>query len=92
MNHLERLLQDDLNHLVDRLAITAPEGLVPSCAERRPDLLAQLAESEARLSAARQDLLERYAAWRDALAECEDLWALTQLAATSPAPGDRRAA
>jgi hypothetical protein len=92
MNALERLLQDDLNHLVDRLAITTPEGLVPGCAERRPDLSAQLVESETRLSAARQDLLERYAVWRDALAECGDLWALAELAAASPAPADRRAA
>jgi hypothetical protein len=92
MNALEQLLQDDLNHLVDRLAITTPEGLMPGCAERRPDLLAQLAESETRLSAARQDLLERYAGWRDALKECEDLWALAELTAESSAPGDRRAA
>ncbi len=92
MDALDRLLQEDLNHLLDRLAVTTHEGLVSGCAERRPDLLAQLAESETRLSARRKDLLERYAAWRDGLEEYGDLWALAELSAASPAPGDRRAA
>ena len=53
---------------------------------------AQIADEIARLSAARQGLLERYAAWRDGLEEYGDLWALAELAAASPASGDRRAA
>ena len=92
MNALERLLQDDLNHLIDRMAATTHAGLVTGCGERRPDLLAQLAESETRLSTVRQSLLRGYAAWRDALEECSDLWALADLAASPPAADDRRAA
>ena len=93
MNALERLLQDDLNQLIDRMAATTHEGLVVGCGERRPELLAQLADSEMRLTTARQTLLEHYAVWRDALAECSDLWELADLAATVPATeGDRRAA
>ena len=92
MNTLERLLQDDLNHLIDRMAAAARPGLVTGCEERRPDLLAQLAESETRLSTVRQSLLRGYAAWRDALEECSDLWALADLAAAPPAADDRRAA
>ncbi len=92
MNALERLLQDDLNHLIDRMAATTHEGLVAGCAERRPDLLDQLAESETRLSTVRQSLLRGYAAWRDALEDCADLWALADLAAAPSAGGDRRAA
>ncbi len=66
MNALERLLQDDLNRLIDRMAATTQEGLVAGCEERRPDLLVQLADSEVRLTAARQSMLEAYAVWRDA--------------------------
>ena len=92
MNALERLLQDDLNHLIDRMAATTHAGLVTGCGERRPDLLAQLAESETRLSTVRQSLLRGYAAWRDAIEECGDLWALADLAAAPPGENDCRAA
>lgn len=92
MNALERLLQDDLNHLIDRMAVTTREGLVAGCGEWRPDLLAQLSEAETRLSTARQSLLRGYAEWQGALGECEDLWALADLAVSPLAPEDRRAA
>ncbi len=92
MNAQERLLQDDLNHLVDRMAAGTREGLLAACAERRPELLSRLAEAETRLSAARLSLLEGYAAWQDALHECGDLWALADLTGESVAPAERRAA
>jgi len=93
MNALERLLQDDLNQLIDRMAAMTHEGLLAGCEERRPDLLAQLADSETRLTSARRRLLEHYAVWRDVLAECSDLWELVDFAASAPpAEGDRRAA
>ena len=92
MNPLEQLLQDELNRLIDRMAASVHDGLAAGCAERRPDLLAQLADSETRLSTARQSLLRGYAVWRDALEECEDLWALADLATAPAAPSDRRAA
>jgi len=92
MNALERLLQDDLNRLIDRVAASTHEGLVDSCGERRPDLLVQLADSEARMTAARQSLLDTYTSWRSALDECADLWALADLVAVPAAEGDRRAA
>jgi hypothetical protein len=92
MNVLERLLQDDLNRLIDRMAATTQEGLVAGCEERRPDLLVQLADSEVRLTAARQSMLEAYAVWQDALDECADVWALADLVAMPGSEGDRRAA
>ena len=91
MNALERLLQDDLNRLIDRLAAATHEGLVAGCGERRPDLLAELVDSETRLTTARRSLLDANDMWRGALDECSDVWALADLAAT-PATGDRRAA
>jgi hypothetical protein len=81
MNALERVLQDDLGRLVDRLAATTREGMRAECAERRPDVATRLEEAEARLSGARQNLLRGYAMWREALEECADLWALAELGA-----------
>jgi hypothetical protein len=91
MNALERVLQDDLNHLVDRIAAATHEGVVAGSTELRPDLLLQLAASEARLSSVRHELLRGYSEWRDALEDCADLWALADLATVS-AGSDRRAA
>ena len=90
MNTLERLLQDDLNRLVDRIAAATNEGVVAG-SESRPELLLRLAASEARLSSVRHTLLRGYAEWRDALEDCADLWALADFSTTS-AESDRRAA
>jgi hypothetical protein len=92
MNALERLLQDDLSRLIDRMAATTHEGLVAACEEQRPDLLAQLAESEERLTRARHCTLEAYAQWRNALEECADLFALADLVGAPTGESDRRAA
>ena len=91
MNALERVLQDDLNHLIDRIAVGTHEGVVAGSGDLRPDLLQQLAASEARLSSVRQDLLRGYSEWRNALEDCADLWALADLATVSE-ESDRRAA
>jgi hypothetical protein len=91
MNGLERLLQDDLNRLVDRIAASTHEGVVASSGEFRPELLVRLAGSEARLSSVRHNLLRGYAEWRDALEDCADLWALADFA-TASVGSDRRAA
>jgi hypothetical protein len=92
MNALEELLQDDLDRLVDRLAATTREGMLAGCAERRPDLLSRLEGAEARLSGVRQELLRGYAAWREALEACADLWALADVAAEPPPVEGLRAA
>lgn len=92
MNALEGLLQDDLRRLVDRLAATTREGMLAESAEGRPELLSRLEGAEARLSDLRQDLLRGYAAWREAIEECADLWALADFAAEQPPAEGRRAA
>ena len=92
MNALERVLQDDLDGLVDRLAALTREGTLTRCEERGAELLARLEAAEARLSAARRQLLGTYEEWRHALDQCADEWALADiLAAESPAL-ERRAA
>ena len=87
MNCLERVLQDDLNRLIDRLAAVTADG-----ADRRPSVQAQLDRAEARLSNVRQELLRGYADWREALEECGDLWAMAALAADQPSESALRAA
>jgi hypothetical protein len=83
MNALQRLLQDDLDGLVDRLASSTREGMLGKWGERRPDHLSRLDRAETELTEARRNLLEAYAAWREALDRCEDVWALTGLEAGS---------
>jgi hypothetical protein len=92
MNSLERLIQDDLDRLVDRLATTTPEGLLAVCAERHPEMLSRLEAAERRLSSAREELLEGYGVWRDALGACADIWTIAGLAADEPVEAPRRAA
>jgi hypothetical protein len=92
MNALERLLQNDLNHLLDRIAATIPAGMLSDGMQRRPELTLRLGEAEARLSAMRQSLLRDYAVWRQAIEECGDVWALVDLAEEAPRPGERCAA
>jgi hypothetical protein len=91
MNALERLLQEDLNHLLDRIAATIPAGMVAD-GMQRPELTLRLGEAETRLSALRQSLLRDYAVWRHALQECGDVWALVDLVGEAPPPGERCAA
>jgi hypothetical protein len=92
MNALERLLQEDLNHLLDRIAAEAGEGTAASCLASRGDIAAQLNEAEARLSNTRRGLLEGYAAWHAALKECSDLWALATSGSAVSDASERRAA
>jgi len=83
MNALDRLLQDDLNRLLDRVAAEAHEGMAAQ-ARARPDLAARIERAEERLSLARQSLLGGYEEWREVLEEYENLWALADLRAMEP--------
>lgn len=76
MNTLERLLQDELNRLVDRIAARAGDG---TAAGLEPDLRARIERAEDRLTGLRGALLDGYAEWAGAIEECEDLWTLADL-------------
>jgi hypothetical protein len=92
MNTLERLLQEELNHLVDRIAACAGEDTVSGL---KPDLKARIEGCEERLSRLRAALLAGYEEWARLLEECEDLWAVAGLrkdSAEAPAPISRKAA
>ena len=81
MNHFERLLQDDLNRLVDRIAARAGDT---AAAGLKSDLGTRIEGSEDRLTMLRAALLDGYAEWARAIEECEDLWALAALKREGP--------
>ena len=76
MSHFDRLLQDDLNRLIDRIAVRAGEG---TAAGLKPELRTHIERSEERLTVLRAVLQDAYAEWARALDECEDLWAVAGL-------------
>ncbi len=92
MNSMDRLLRDELNYLLDRIAASTRAGVAKASARHLPDLRIRLDEAEARLSAKRQLLLEQYAEWQEALEVCEDLWAVAQLELEETGAGDTRRA
>jgi hypothetical protein len=89
MNTLERLLQDELNRLVDRIAARAGED---TAAGLKPDLKARIERSEDRLTGLRAALLDGYAEWARAIEECEDQWALAGLRRETEEATERRRA
>src|SRR4029453_13725253 len=90
MNTLERLLQDDLNHLVDRMAARTSATPAAGLSE---ELRARIDQSEDRLSGLRAALLDGYVGWARAIEECEDLRVLAELGRkTDDTPERRRAA
>ncbi len=92
MNRLEHLLEDDLNRLVDRIAVATSPGTVGATASQHPELRSRIEQSESRVATLRAVLLARYAEWEQALEECEDLWAVAELESDGPPTPKRRAA
>jgi hypothetical protein len=92
MNALEQIVQDDVHRLVDRLASTVGEGTLARCVERCPEIRDQLELAEARLSEARRTLVESYAAWREALDDCGNVWAVAAARSDDMPVTERRAA
>ncbi len=76
MNPVDRLLRDEMNQLLDRIAATVPEGSLATATAAHPTLRARLDETETRLTAIRATLLESYGAWGKTLEDLENLWAL----------------
>ena len=94
MNPVDRLLYEELTHLVDRLATSVPNGSLSQAAGANPLLRARLDEADAQLAAARTALLEGYGRWLRALDDMENLWALAawRRSATSEETSEQTAA
>lgn len=76
MNSVDRVLYEELTHLMDRLATSVPGGSLAAAAAGHPLLRTRLDEADAQLAAARASLLEGYGRWCRALDDVENLWAL----------------
>jgi len=92
MNPLERLLQEEITHFIDRLASSMPPVGVTSHA-MTSGVRTRLDDAETQLAQARAALMEGYGRWRRALEDVENLWALaawrstaTEEASEHPAP------
>ncbi len=76
MNPVERVLDDELGRLLDRLSGTVPGGCLQATAACHPSLSRRLDEVEAQMAAVRASLIEGYGRWRRSLEDVENLWAL----------------
>jgi hypothetical protein len=86
MNPLDRLLEDELNRLLDRISTSVPGESLAQVTTSIPTLRARLDEADARLAALRGTLLDAYGAWTKALEDLENLWALAAWKRAEDAP------
>jgi hypothetical protein len=76
MNSMERMLNDEITRLMDRLATSVPEGGIERMRAVNPTLRRRLDEMETVLTGLRSDLIGDYRRWSRALDDLENLWAL----------------
>jgi len=76
MNPVQRVLDDELGRLLDRLSGSVPGGCLEATATRHPSLRRRLDEVEAQMATVRTALMEDYGRWRRGLEDLENLWAL----------------
>jgi hypothetical protein len=76
MNSVERVLDDEVSRLLDRLAASVPDGCLQAMEARSPALRRRLDEVEGQMAAVRASLMDGYGRWRRALEDIENLWAL----------------
>jgi hypothetical protein len=84
MNRVERVLNEEITALVDRLAAAVPGGSLD--AARTQSLRRRLDEVEGQMAAIRAGLLEGYGRWRRALEDVENLWALAAWRSAAEGP------
>ncbi|PYN98778.1 MAG: hypothetical protein DMD91_14080 [Candidatus Rokuibacteriota bacterium] len=76
MNAVERVLDDEVSLLLDRVAGSVPGGCLEAIGSHNPTLRRRLDEVEHQMAGIRASLLEGYGRWRRALEDVENLWAL----------------
>jgi hypothetical protein len=84
MNRLERVLNEEVGDLLDRLAGSVPGGCLEAVAAHHPGLRKRLEEVEGQMAVVRAAMLEGYGRWRRALEDVENLWALVAWKAAAP--------
>jgi hypothetical protein len=83
MNPVERVLDDEVSRLLDRLAGSVPGGSLAAMTTLHPGLRARVDQVEAGLADAREVLLETYGQWRRGLEDLENVWALAAWRSTA---------
>ncbi|MGH7393268.1 MAG: hypothetical protein ACREM3_28010 [Candidatus Rokuibacteriota bacterium] len=73
---MERVLDEEVERLLDRLSGSIPGGCLEATGARHPSLRRRLDEVEAQMAALRAAVLEGYGRWRRSLEDVENLWAL----------------
>ena len=76
MNPVERVLDDEVSRLLDRLASSVPGGSLAAMTAMQPALRGRVDQVEAGLAEVRGTLLEAYGRWRRGLEDLENVWAL----------------
>jgi len=76
MNPVERVLDDELARLLDRLAASVPGGSLGAVSALHPGLRARIDQVEAGLATLRGAMLDVYGQWHRGLEDLENLWAL----------------
>jgi hypothetical protein len=76
MNPVERVLDDELARLLDRLAASVPGGSLGAISALHPALRSRIDQVEAGLANMRGALLDAYGQWRRGLDDLENIWAL----------------
>jgi hypothetical protein len=76
MNPVERVLDDEVGRLLDRLAASMPDGCLQAMGTKTPAWRRRLDEVDGQMATIRATLLEGYGRWRRALEDAENLWAL----------------
>lgn len=82
MNPVERLLQEEVTHFIDRLASSMPPVGVTSHAITSA-VRTRLDDAETQMAQARAAMMEGYGRWRRALEDAENLWALAAWRSTA---------
>ena len=92
MNAVERVLDDELVLLLDRIAASLPAGTLAEVTRSNPSLRSRLDDAESRLGEVRAAMVADYGRWRRALEDVENLWALaTWRSATAQEPVEQAA-
>ena len=76
MNPVERVLDDELARLIDRLAASVPAGSLGAISAMHPALRSRIDQVEAGLAEVRGAVLDAYARWCRGLEDLENVWAL----------------
>jgi len=76
MSRVERVLNDEMSQLLERLSGSVPDGCLEVTASRNPVLRRRLDEVEGQMATVRAALIDSYSRWRRSLDDLENIWAL----------------